>query len=823
MPAALMPIQPPMRHSTLIRTSLRNLWFVSLFLGAGIAAATGGETALRRPFAAPRPLPYILDAEFQPLAAQVRRLIEAAEIVGEPFSGADKAALDAAFAQGGEKGAEAIQAVLDPHCLFAVDINPEMRVKATQGPAEPKLVAKGWRSFLVKVANASGTTAPLRITSPNALSVHNSWRARTASDEAYAARWKDAVLPTPAEGWLDLQTFDLSPMKPTLGGMRLEYRIVQLYSRDAGAREARFNFDVGEGTQDLGFRNDTDVTFACAPAESVKLRVLDETGAPTTAAFLIRDPQGRVYPSTAKRLAPDFAFQSQVYHADGETLELPHGRYTIRFWRGPESIPETREVTIGPDVHELSFQVRRWIDPSEFGWWSGDHHIHAAGCAHYTKPTEGVLPEDMMRQVLGEDLKVGANLTWGPCFDYQKQFFCGYIDRIDAYPYLLHYDIEVSGFGSHKSGHLVLLELTDQMYPGCTSTDNWPTLGMNTIRWAKAQGALVGYPHSGLGLRPDGLKRGMDPVAAAAAEDRSVSEALPNYIIPPFDGVGANEYIVDVTHEVPGRDGKPVPAVDFISLVDTPHTWELNIWYQTLNAGFRTRASGETDFPCLSGERVGVGRSYVKIDGKLSYAAWCDGIRNGRAYVSDGKSHLMDFRAGGIAVGEQGSELRLAKPQNVTVTARVAALLDETPDPPMQNRPARLKPFWDVERARIGATRDVPVEVIVNGESVARQAIRADGQVRDVTFQVPIECSSWIALRIRASSHTNPIFVVVDGKPIRPSRRSIEWCLKCVDQCWSQKKEFIAPAELDQARADYEHAREVYRRRLAECEGETRD
>ena len=70
-----------------------------------------------------------------------------------------------------------------------------------------------------------------------------------------------------------------------------------------------------------------------------------------------------------------------------------------------------------------------------------------------------------------------------------------------------------------------------------------------------------------------------------------------------FDGIGANEYIVDVVHD----------AVDFISTVDTPAVWELNIWYHTLNCGFRTRISGETDFPCIYGERVGLGRIYVKM------------------------------------------------------------------------------------------------------------------------------------------------------------------------------------------------------------------
>ena len=112
----------------------------------------------------------------------------------------------------------------------------------------------------------------------------------------------------------------------------------------------------------------------------------------------------------------------------------------------------------------------------------------------------------------------------------------------------------------------------------------------------------------------------------------------------------------------------------------------------------------------------------------------------------------------------------------------------------------------------------MPVEVIVNGYPVAKQKLAADGTLRDLTFEVPIERSSWVALRILPSSHTNPIFVLVGGKPIRASRRSAEWCLKGVDQCWSQKQRFIAAAEQDQAKADYEHARRTYRRLLAECE-----
>ena len=85
--------------------------------------------------------------------------------------------------------------------------------------------------------------------------------------------------------------------------------------------------------------------------------------------------------------------------------------------------------------------------------------------------------------------------------------------------------------------------------------------------------------------------------------------------MPGFDGIGANEFIVDVTQP---------NTVDFISAGDTPYVWELNIWYHTLNVGFRPRISGETDWPCITDDRVGLARSYARVDGPLTYRQWID-------------------------------------------------------------------------------------------------------------------------------------------------------------------------------------------------------
>lgn len=766
---------------------MKTRWLLLLVSGFALTLATPAQS----------PPPLVSNVEWQPLTAQIRRVLEAMSYQGSPLSEADRTALEKILSET-NNAADRVQAVLDRSCLFFVNINGEMRVKVSQGPARPELMEQGWRQFLVKVQNEAGTTAPLRAASANSQRLFNS----------------------PAEDvpnrWLDLQMFDAQPLKPALSGLELEYRIIQLYSRDAGRREAKFSFNVGQGTQDIGFRNETDVLFTSQPSREITLGVRDD-GGPTTASFVIRDRQGRVYPSQAKRLAPDFAFHPQIYRADGEKIKLPDGEYIFEVARGPESISKTETVHIEAKTKRLDFKIERWIDPSKFGWWSGDHHIHAAGCAHYTKPTEGVFASDMMRHVLGEDLKVGCNLTWGPCFDFQKQFFTGKDDKVSQYPYLLHYDVEVSQFGSHQSGHLCLLRLKEEIYPGGDSKDHWPTLCLNTLRWAKKQGAVCGPAHSGWGLESG-------PTGRAALSSQTsgqavlLSDKLPNYIVPPFNGIGANEYVVDVTHEVEGPDGKLVPAVDFMSAVDTPYVWELNMWYHTLNCGFRTRISGETDFPCIYGERVGLGRSYVKQANKLSYDDWCQGIREGRNYVGDGKSHLIDFKVNDVRMGENGSELKLAAAGKIRATARVAARLNETPDTQIKNRPYNQKPYWDVERARVGDSREVTVELVVDGYPVAQKNIVADGKLQDISFDTEIAHSSWVAMRILPSSHTNPIFVLVGGKSIRASRRSAEWCLKGVDQCWSQKQRFIKANEMDDAKAAYAHARDVYKKILGECE-----
>jgi hypothetical protein len=381
----------------------------------------------------------------QPFALHVRQLEDALDYLGQPLPPADQKAINDAIGQADEAQAVAqIEKVLDKYVLCLIGINAESRVKVEQGPAKPELVESGTRLFLVKVNNQAHITPALTVESPNSGDVYIQSNGDPAPKIELSP--KDA-----AERWAGISLFNKPPMNKRLMGLAVEYQILEVFSRDQGQRAAKISFSVGQGSQDIGFRNETLITFTAVPAHRIKLHVTDENGNPAMASFVVRDRQQRLYPNPAKRLAPDFFFQPQVYRSDGETLDLPDGYYTITYTGGPEFTAHTKEFAInGSGPSDLTFRLDRWIDPSKLGWYSTDHHIHAAGCSHYKNPTEGVLPKDMDRQIRGEFLNIAAVLTWGPDYYYQKQFFSGDDHPLSTRSCLMHYDLEVSGFPSSQ-------------------------------------------------------------------------------------------------------------------------------------------------------------------------------------------------------------------------------------------------------------------------------------------------------------------------------------------------------------------------------------
>ena len=103
------------------------------------------------------------------------------------------------------------------------------------------------------------------------------------------------------------------------------------------------------------------------------------------------------------------------------------------------------------------------------------------------------------------------------------------------------------------------------------------------------------------------------------------------------------------------------------------------------------------------------------------------------------------------------------------------------------------------------------VEVVVNGVAVASREVPADGKTHDLEFSIPIERSSWVALRHFPQMHTNPVNVIVGGQPIRASRASALWCIETIELLWKNRRTSIASAERDEAQKTFERAVERYR------------
>ena len=171
----------------------------------------------------------------------------------------------------------------------------------------------------------------------------------------------------------------------------------------------------------------------------------------------------------------------------------------------------------------------------------------------------------------------------------------------------------------------------------------------------------------------------------------------------------------------------------------------MEMWYRLLNCGFRVPISAGTDSftNVVDHYLAGGGRVYVLAGPRFDYGAWIAAYRDGRSFASNGPIVKLD-----VDGKAPGDEIRLDSPRTLTVKA---AMVTQVP----------------VDR----------VELIVNGRVVESQAPAGRNAV-EFTRRLPIERSSWIALRAlgprhrlvlndtMAFAHTSPVYVAVAGRPV---------------------------------------------------------
>jgi cysteine-rich repeat protein len=213
----------------------------------------------------------------------------------------------------------------------------------------------------------------------------------------------------------------------------------------------------------------------------------------------------------------------------------------------------------------------------------------------------------------------------------------------------------------------------------------------------------------------------------------------------------------------------------------------LRLWSALQNSGFRVALTGASDFPCIHFQMTEhTPRTDVLLDGELTYDRWLDALRRGRTATAKGYGYRLDLRIGSARLGEE-------------VRARVGETLTAT----IESRSP------EAEEA----------ELWVNGAVVARTSLPAGHQVTSLPLSLP--ASGWVSART-AHVLTSPVYVLVDGRPIRASADDACYLVKTVDHL----TDLVSARELDlggdrpEALAAYAEARTELVRRFQEAGGQ---
>jgi TolB protein len=504
------------------------------------------------------------------------------------------------------------------------------------------------------------------------------------------------------------------------------------------------------------------------PVGRIRLRLIDgRTGRVSPARVSITGKDGRSFaPDDAWRHADDAfdrgerRFEYGYFHSRGTSVvTVPAGWVTVEISRGPEyHVIRRRVVVPANSTTAIRVMLERLADLPARGWYSGDLHVHMnyGGVYHNT-------PARLATQARAEDLHVVENLIVNkegriPDIDY----FSGAADPVSRATTLVVHDQE---YHTSYWGHVGLLGLRrNVVLPGYSAYANTPAASLfptnaAIMDLAHEQGGLTGYVHPFDGY-PD---------------PRDSTKPL------------TNELPVDVAL------GK-VDYYEALGFVDD-YQATAQVWYQLLNCGFRIPAGAGTDamanYASLRGP-VGMNRVFVKSGGPLEHRRWLAALKAGKSFATNGP--LLDFTLNGSELGD-----------SLVLPAGKHQLL-----------------------ARVALRSNVPVdrlEIVRNGVVVASIPLEGDRMSVSTTVRVPAESSGWYLLRARGErpaypildvypyATTSPIYVTVDGQPIRSAPDAL-YFMAWIDRLraaaeangdWNSEQEKVRVLKLiRQARAEFE-------------------
>lgn len=302
------------------------------------------------------------------------------------------------------------------------------------------------------------------------------------------------------------------------------------------------------------------------------------------------------------------------------TLRLPKGNYFFEMERGPEYLVRTGRFTIDNFADDSKqVDMRRFVDMSADGWWSGDLHVR--------RPAKYI--ELLM---LADDLHVVPLVTWPGETPPNKVKTAGLAVRFDGNRY---YSL-TAGKLATPGGTLLLFNLPKPLELGPADRE-FPS-AIDSLEPARAD------PNLWVDLtKPFWWDL---PMLVAADQIDSIEIA---------HGQLCRKSVVNNE-----SGGKPRDKLLFPGNWGNAR-WSQEIYFRLLECGLRippSAGSGSGEGP----NPLGYNRMYVHVDSQFSYEKWWDGFRAGRVTITNGpllRPRVEGHLPGHVFRAEQDTALEL--------------------------------------------------------------------------------------------------------------------------------------------------------------------
>ncbi len=332
----------------------------------------------------------------------------------------------------------------------------------------------------------------------------------------------------------------------------------------------------------------TSVAHAAAGGQ-LELKIVDhDSGQPLACRIHLKNQKNRA------QKPPKVPFWHDHFLVDGGlTLKLPVGNYTFVVERGPEYLVVTGHFEIQNNAQDSkTIELRRFVDMSKEGWWSGDLEIERT-------------PKEIEMAMLADDLHLGEQVTWGNLKELPKA--AATADPLVAFADQRFYR---SGAGvlRRSGGSLLVLGLAQP--PAAEAVDREPLDDLIAA------------------MRKEG-KPWID-VRRATSWDLPIWIALGlvDSIELADSQLARDSTKADTAGTRPRNPGQLVTPGDV-------GRWTEAVYYNLLNCGLRLPPSAGSGSG-VAPNPVGYNRVYVHVDEPFSYDAWLENLRAGRVVVTNG-------------------------------------------------------------------------------------------------------------------------------------------------------------------------------------------